>query len=52
MKTLVKVKNAIINFAKKEVVLSIAIIATIITMFFVPIDKEYLGYFEFKTLIL
>ncbi len=38
-------------FAKKEVVLSIAIICTIVTCFFVPPDKEYLGYFEYKTLI-
>ena len=34
----------------EEVVLSIAIVATLVTMFFVPIDKEYLEYFEFKTL--
>ncbi len=41
----------VIAFAKKEVVLSVATVATIITLFFVPIDKEYLNYFEFKTLI-
>lgn len=51
MSTLVKIKDKIVGFAKKEVVLSIAIVATIITMFFVPIDKEYLGYFEYKTLV-
>ncbi|MBQ4067560.1 MAG: citrate transporter [Clostridia bacterium] len=39
------------EFAKKEVVLSIAIVAAIITCFFVPPDLEYLKYFEFKTLI-
>ena len=38
-------------FAKKEVVLSIATLCTIVTIFFVPFDKEYLDYFEFKTLI-
>ncbi len=38
-------------FVKKEVVLSIAIVAMIVTFFFVPIDKEYLGYFDTKTLI-
>ncbi|MBR5825838.1 MAG: citrate transporter [Clostridia bacterium] len=38
-------------FAKKEVVLSIAIVAAIITCFFVPPDAQYLGYFEEKTLI-
>lgn len=45
------IKNKIIAFVKKEVVLSIAIIATIITMFFVPVDKEYMGYFDYKTLV-
>ena len=38
-------------FAKKEVVLSIAIVAALITCFFVPPDAQYLGYFEEKTLI-
>ncbi len=38
-------------FAKKEVVLSIAIVAAIVTCFFVPPDAKYLGYFEEKTLI-
>lgn len=38
-------------FAKKEVVLSIAIVAAIVTCFFVPPDLEYLNYFEYKTLI-
>jgi len=51
MSKLAKIKDKIWGFIKKEVVLSIAIVATIITMFFVPIDKEYLDYFEFKTLI-
>ena len=45
------IKNKILAFVKKEVVLSIAIIATIITMFFVPVDKEYMGYFDYKTLV-
>lgn len=43
--------NKIWGFAKREVVLSIAILAAIITCFFVPPDKEYLEYFEIKTLI-
>ncbi len=51
MNTLVKIKNKILAFVKKEVVLSIAIVAAIITMFFVPVDKEYLDYFEYKTLV-
>ena len=47
-------KNSIlkvINFIKSEAVLSIAIVLAIITCFFVPIDKEYLNYFDFNTLI-
>ena len=45
------IKNKIMAFVKKEIVLSIAIIATIITMFFIPVDKEYMGYFDYKTLV-
>ena len=41
----------ITNFIKNETVLCVAIILTIITCFFVPIDKEYLGYFDYNTLI-
>lgn len=44
-------KEKIINFIKNEIVLSIAIIFTIITCFFVPIDKEYINYFDYNTLI-
>ncbi len=40
----------IINFAKTNTVMIIAFFAALITMFFVPIDKEYIGYFDFKTL--
>ena len=40
----------ILEFIKKNIVLIIAIIAAIITSFIVPPDKEYLGYFDFKTL--
>ncbi|MBQ2827811.1 MAG: citrate transporter [Clostridia bacterium] len=46
-----KIKDAVVGFVKREVVLSIAIVLTIVTCFFVPIDKEYLGYFEYKTLV-
>ncbi len=46
-----KVLNAIWGFVKKEVVLSIAIVLTIVTCFFVPPDADYLGYFEWKTLV-
>ena len=40
----------ILAFLKKNAVLCIAILAAAITCLFVPPDKEYLGYFDFKTL--
>lgn len=46
-----KIRESVVAFVKKEVVLSIAFVAMVITIFFVPIDKEYLGYFEYKTLV-
>ncbi len=42
--------SKIIWFVKKNPVLTIAFFAAVITCFFVPIDKEYIGYFDFKTL--
>jgi len=45
-------KDKILNFIKSEVVLCVAIIFAIITCFFVPFDKEYLGYFDWNTLAL
>ena len=38
------------KFCKKNVVLVIALIAALITTIIVPVDKNYLGYFDFKTL--
>lgn len=38
------------RFVKKNVVMFVALIAAIITCFFVPFDEEYLGYFDTKTL--
>lgn len=38
------------RFAKKNIVMIIALAAAIITCFFVPPDKNYLGYFDFRTL--
>ncbi len=38
------------DFAKKNVVMVIAFFAALITLFFVPVDKEYLEYFDWKTL--
>ena len=39
------------SFLRKNVVMVVALLAAVITMFFVPPDKEYLGYFDAKTLI-
>lgn len=44
------IKKELLSFAKKNAVLLIAICAAVITSFIVPPDKEYLGYFDFKTL--
>ena len=38
-------------FLKKNVVMAVAFLAAAITCFFVPFDKEYLGYFDVKTLV-
>ena len=45
-----KIFNIIIKFLKKNMVMFIALLAAIITSLFVPIDKEYINYFDFKTL--
>ena len=37
-------------FFKKNVVMSIALIAAVLTSLIVPVDAEYIGYFDFKTL--
>ena len=39
-----------LNFIKKNAVLCIAIVAAVITSFIIPPDKQYVGYFDFKTL--
>ena len=44
------VKKDIISFIKKNAVLLIAILAAVVTSFIVPPDKNYIGYFDFKTL--
>ena len=38
------------NFVKKNAVMLIAFVAAVITMFIIPPDGEYAGYFDFKTL--
>ena len=45
-----KVLGALIGFVKKNVVMVVALVAALITMCIVPPDKEYLGYFDLKTL--
>lgn len=37
-------------FVKKNTVMCIALIAAIITSIIIPVDKEYIGYFDYKTL--
>ena len=40
----------VLRFVKKNTVFCIATLAALVTCFFVPPDKAYLGYFDFKTL--
>lgn len=49
-KSLSKACNGVWNFFKKNTVMCIALIAAIVTSCIVPIDSEYLGYFDYKTL--
>lgn len=42
--------KAIIEFLKKNVVMTVAFCAAAITSVIVPVDSEYLGYFDLKTL--
>ena len=42
--------NVLLRFLKSNIVLCIAFLLAVITSFLVPPDKEYLGYFDFKTL--
>ncbi|MBR2441559.1 MAG: citrate transporter [Clostridia bacterium] len=43
-------ETKITGFLKKNAVLCVAVAAALITSFIVPPDKEYLSYFDFKTL--
>lgn len=45
-----KIGPSILGFIKKNVVMMVALFAAVITSIIVPVDKEYLGYFDFKTL--
>ena len=40
----------IFGFFKENAVMSIALAAALITSIIVPVDREYIGYFDFKTL--
>ncbi len=44
------ISRSIIKFIKRNTVMTIAFILALITCLFVPIDNEYIGYFDFKTL--
>ncbi len=37
-------------FVKKNAVMCIALVAAVVTSFIIPVDGEYLGYFDFRTL--
>lgn len=45
-----RAETAILSFAKKNVVMLIALCAAIVTSLIVPPDEEYSSYFDFKTL--
>ena len=38
------------RFAAKNIVMIVALAAAVVTCLFVPVDRAYLGYFDFKTL--
>ena len=42
--------SALRTFVKKNVVMTVALAAAVLTAFAVPPDRAYLGYFDFKTL--
>ncbi len=44
------VKTLVIDFAKKNIVLMIAVVLALVSCIIVKPDAEYLGYFDFKTL--
>ena len=45
-----QLQSRVAAFIKKNAVMLIALCAAMITMFFVPVDAQYLGYFDYKTL--
>ena len=51
MQNVAKKPNFVLGFIKKNMVFSIAMIAAIISCFFVTPDSQYISYFDFKTLV-
>lgn len=45
-----RVLKKLLSFAKNNVVMCVALCAALITCVFVPVDREYLSYFDLKTL--
>ena len=43
-------ENTAVSFVRKNAVMCIAFVAALVTSVIVPIDSQYLGYFDFKTL--
>lgn len=53
MEKIIKFRSVLDNctgFIKKNAVMCIAFVAAVATSLIVPVDKEYIGYFDFKTL--
>lgn len=48
--TFKKVLRKAKRFVKKNIVMFVALIAAVVTCFFVPVDREYLSYFDTRTL--
>ncbi|MBQ3547149.1 MAG: citrate transporter [Clostridia bacterium] len=42
--------KGILNFFKRNIVMTVALIAAVVTSCMIPPDKAYVGYFDFKTL--
>ncbi len=47
---LFKLIKTIAEFFRKNIVMTVAFAAALLTCIFVPVDREYLGYFDLKTL--
>lgn len=47
---IMKIKKEILEFIKKETVLTVAILLAVLSAVVVPPDREYVGYIDFRTL--